>query len=340
MAYQSTTAASTGDVLDKIRLFAIAQGWTENRWRDSPETAFGKELCISHADAGYFNLAHSKTSYAANTTSINDISINASSGFDNTKKTNEQADKSGAARCAFFSYPATTTKNVFLFGNTQYIYVVLELTTNVYTHLCFGAIDKAWSYTGGQFVTATWWDFKSGRHTTKRLSDVGAVSVFMGESYVSGYGFDKPIYGLSLRCDFADSAGINWHNTTAYKGNLGYTINPRPNDGYMDGGYPVYNNYRWRTPYGNLSACLPQTMPALSPLLPIVPAIFKDNTSYLPGQWPDVRYVDLSFIHPKQEITLGSDTWVCFPLIAKHAQNPPTGPYDLNSGTFGIAYKK
>ena len=81
-------------------------------------------------------------------------------------------------------------------------------------------------------------------------------------------------------------------------------------------------------------------MPALSPLLPIVPAIIINNNTYLPGQWPDVRYVDLTFISPKQEITLGSDTWMCFPLIAKHAGAQPTGVYDFTSETFGIAYKK
>ena len=341
MAFQSTTAAGTGDVLDKIRLFAIAQGWTVNRWRDSPDTSYGKELCISHADAGYFNLAHSKTVFSITSTHDNDILINASPGFDSTKNTNGQTDKSGDSRCSLYAYDATKTRNVYLFGTTQYIYVVQELTTNLYSHLCFGAIDKAWSYTGGQFVSAVWWDFRFGRRRVKTLSKNSTISIFIGSTYSYNASLNRDyIYGLSLRCDFADRTGVYWHNTDNRKFNNSYYPYPRPRDGYIEGGYPAYKNYKWRNPHGDLSNCLPQSMPALSPLLPIIPSIVKDNNFYFPGQWPDVRYVELSNINPKQEITLGDDVWMCFPLAARHIHNLPTGAYSITSGAFGVAYKK
>ena len=217
MAYQATTAAGTGDVLDKIRLFAIAQGWTENRWRDSTETHLGKELCISHADAGYFNLMHNKSLYAlSQPNSDNDIVLNASSGFDATKKTYEQADKSADSVCALYDYDDANTRNVYLFGNTQYIYVAQELATNFYTHLCFGKIDKAWSYTGGQFVSATWWNFQHGRRRTRTIADRDTISIF-SPGFTSKGRLTYPIYSTSLRCDFADSIGANWHNSDKSK---------------------------------------------------------------------------------------------------------------------------
>lgn len=341
MAYQSTTATSTGDVLDKIRLFAIAQGWTENRWRDSTETSKGKELCISHADAGYFNLVHDKTYFSTNSKATYDISLNASPGFDSTKKTYEQSDRSADSRCSLFEY-ANKSRNVYLFGNTQYIYVVQKLTEyqNLYIHLCFGAIDKGWSYTGGQFVTATWWDFSDAPIITRNVHQTTAIFVFASPAFSPEYRFQKTVYGLSLRCDFADTAGVNWHNTHTNKQHSRFVPNPRPNDGYLEGGYPIYKHNNFRAPYGDLSAALPQTMNALSPMLPLVPAILKGTNHYLPGQWPDVRYVNLSSIAPEQEITLGSDVWVCFPIIAKHARNQRLGIYDFTSGQHGIAYKK
>lgn len=340
MAYQATTAASTGDVLDKIRLFAIAQGWTENRWRDSTETRYGKELCISHTDAGYFNFVHDKKPYSGNNKDVYDISFTASSGYDSTKKTYEQADRSAPSRLSIFEKYATKTRNFYLFGTTQYIYVVQELKANFYVHLCFGSIDKAWSYTGGQFVTATWWNWHVRSRKTRIMGDIDAISVFSSPAFSSLENFSKIVYGLSLRCDFAEPAGVNWHNTHPNKQSYSYASNPRPNDGFIEGGYPINRNGKWRTPYGDLSAALPQTMPALSPMLPLVPAILKGNNHYLCGQWPDVRYVNMRFINPKQEITLGSDIWVCFPCISKHVKNQPTGLYDKTSGAHGIAYKK
>lgn len=341
MAYQSTTAAGASDVLDKIRLFAIAQGWTVNRWRDSPESNLKKELCISHADSGYFNLIHSENLYASGQPNAkNDISLQASSGFDATKKTYEQPDESASARCAGFNYNSTKTRNVYLFGNTQYIYVAQELKNNFYTHLCLGKIDKSWNYTGGQFVTATWWNFQRSRSRIMNIGNKEAISIFAGDAFTDQFNYNKPIWGTSFRCDFSDLTGVNWHNTDTRKFHQAYAPNPRRNDGIIEPGYPVRRESKWRTPYGDLIACIPQSMNALSPLLPIVPAVVKDNKTYFPGSWPGVRYVDLSFIDAKQEITLGSDIWMCFPLIAKHTSNAPTSAYGFTTHTLGIAYKK
>lgn len=341
MAYQSTTAAGSGDVLDKIRLFAIARGWTINRWRDSPETHLEKELCLSHADAGHFNLIHSKSLYASGQpNSKNDITLQASSSFDANKKTYEQPDASAPSRCALWDYDATKTRNVYIFGTTQYIYVAQELKDNFYTHLCFGKINKAWNYTGGEFVTASWWNFQQPSTRTRSITDSKLISIFAGDAYSDKGSQNAPIWGTSLRCDFADKPGVNWHNTQLDKGvGTGRTY-PRSNDGVLEPGYPAHKSFLWRTPYGDLIRCLPQNMNALDPLLPLVPGVRRSSTMYIAGQWPDVRYVNLTHIEPKQEITLGSDTWMCFPLIARHVNNAPTGAYDYTSGVYGIAFKK
>ena len=52
MAYETGTATGATDLLDKLRLFAIAQGWTVNRW---VSWTSGYELCLQKGSA-YFNL--------------------------------------------------------------------------------------------------------------------------------------------------------------------------------------------------------------------------------------------------------------------------------------------
>ena len=51
MAYQTGTATDCNDLLDKFRLFAIAQGWIANRWVIAGS---GRELCLQKGSA-YFN---------------------------------------------------------------------------------------------------------------------------------------------------------------------------------------------------------------------------------------------------------------------------------------------
>src|SRR5690554_6751440 len=51
MAYETGTSSNVNDLLDKFRLFAIAQGWTVNRWAT---VGSGRELCIQKGSA-YFN---------------------------------------------------------------------------------------------------------------------------------------------------------------------------------------------------------------------------------------------------------------------------------------------
>ena len=47
MAYETGTATSEQDLLDKLRIFALAQGWTVNRFGTRADDATGKELYLT-----------------------------------------------------------------------------------------------------------------------------------------------------------------------------------------------------------------------------------------------------------------------------------------------------
>ena len=81
MAYETGTATSPQDLLDKFRIFAAAQGWTVNRWTAEDS---GQALCISK-NGNYFNF-NSTTSQTVRinggNTSCTGIRMNGSDSYD------------------------------------------------------------------------------------------------------------------------------------------------------------------------------------------------------------------------------------------------------------------
>ena len=77
-------------------------------------------------------------------------------------------------------------------------------------------------------------------------------------------------------------------------------------------------------------------------LIPIVVCLFSDFDSefrWAPiGQVPDVFRVNMKTLDAEQEISIGSDTYVVFPLINKDANNTLDG--EGYSGYEGLAYRK
>ena len=67
------------------------------------------------------------------------------------------------------------------------------------------------------------------------------------------------------------------------------------------------------------------------------------NMTYL-GQYPDVRQCNVGNLSPAQEITLGPDTWLVFPLKRRGSRddtNYGVSPQPVvNSIEYGLAYKK
>lgn len=59
------------------------------------------------------------------------------------------------------------------------------------------------------------------------------------------------------------------------------------------------------------------------------------------GEFPNVRGVRMDNLEPGAEITVGADTWKCFPLLRKFSPADGTWPDRVaQSGPAGIAYKK
>jgi hypothetical protein len=78
---------------------------------------------------------------------------------------------------------------------------------------------------------------------------------------------------------------------------------------------------------------------ALIPIYVLLPSDFESGTRWAPiGRVPDVYRVNMKSLDAEQEISIGSDTYVVFPMINKDANNTVSG--EGYSGYEGLAYRK
>ena len=332
MAYETGTPTSCSDLLDKLRVFAIAQGWTVNRWVTAGS---GKELCLSKSTS-YFNLrSYENESVFVNGSTIaskTGIAINGSDSYNAGAAWDRQPGYpirySGTAGSdqqvgwvpmvitigPFSSYQ-------FFASDSKTIYCEIEIKTNVFLRFGFGALDlfNPSAPGGGRFFYAT-----GGMHVTNATT----YSSWLGVS-IDDYQFQlehvpfrsagpiTPLSGVGqsgsmVRAAFGSFDG--WATSFTYA----------PTSVYMAAtGGDTYGRI--------LRAASANPLNQSVILCPITVAINPAGNYLIPiGNIPAMRYLDITNYNPKDEVALGSDTWRLYPWYQK-------GALSLQRG---IAYKK
>lgn len=330
MAYETGTATSVVDLLDKIRVFAAAQGWTVNR---DVAAGSGRELCLSKGSA-YFNMRgwQNESANVNNSSQANKygIGINGSDGFNGANAWDRQPGypirNGGTAGTdqghAFL--PLVTNFGPFpayhLFApDSKTIYLELEVTTGVFQRLGFGSLDLFHASTpgGGRFFYAT-----TGRHVTD--------SVGLGE-WLGGLVDNSNTAQEEVPFRHAD-----------YDGSIGacgswVRCAFDSFDGWASSGRTASNTIGQQACQGGgvhdkiLRDSSPNPLNGVALMLPNIVAVNRGNEFLSPvGVVPGIRYMDMTNYLPGDEFTLGPDTWKVFPWYQKNGRS-------LNRG---IAYKK
>lgn len=331
MAYETGTATSVVDLLDKFRLFAEGQGWTTNR---NVAAGTGREVCIQKGSA-YFNFRawNNETMLVngTNTGSKYGITVNGSDGYSAGAGVHVQpgypmrGSTSGGDQyvCLF---PLVTTTGPFpayhfFAPDAKTLYAEVEITTGAFMRFGCGSLDlfNPAAPGGGRFCYAV-----TGQHVTNST----ATSNWLGAD------MDSSSYGL----EFVPFRGAD------------YTTN---NSGYsaasmVRAAFGSFNNWagsgRTVTTAGLNMACQgggchdkvlrdysPNPMNGVGVLLPNIVSLNVGDEYLSPiGVIPGQRLMDMTNYAPGEEFTLGSDTWKVFPWYQK-------GGIGLNRG---IAYKK
>ena len=324
MAYETGTATGATDLLDKLRLFAIAQGWTVNRW---VAWTSGNELCLQKGTA-YFNLRSCQNgsllvngSPQANKYGI---TLNGSDGYAGGSAWDRQPGyplrPSGSAGSdqhhAFL--PLVTNFGPFpsyhLFApDSKTIYLELEVVTGVFQRLGFGSLDlyNAGTPGGGRFYYST-----GGEHVTNSVGASQWLGEYIGSSYsqeeVPFRSAEVPLSttrnGSALRCAF-DSFD-NWCGSAVQ---ADFT--------------PLAQACQGGGTHDRLVRDLaPNPINNVGIITPNIVSVNRGNLYLHPiGIVPGMRYMDMTNYIAGEEFTLGTDTWKVFPWYNKGGRSQQRG---------------
>lgn len=335
MAYQTGTASSIEDLVEKLKIFAAGLGttpWTVDEWDPT------NNQCTLHRGSCYVSFWWAESGTA--------LGIYQSLGFINTSTlAYNQTDDSGNGAT---STPITTGRRVnftngtggggsvnagpytaYHFfageGSTPYIYIVVEMSTGVYRHFGFGNLVKASDFTGGEFVYGHVWatdtnaDAPSANAQCFLLDGLGNVPADQATMHLEGLP--------------GQAVGSKWgvfYNTTTSIGN----------DRAGNARLQLFGGARGGL-YGYSLAWMRASQLAAHKLMIPVVAMLRSTAAsphtwrYL-GEMPDVRLLNIHFFNPGDEITVGADTYVVFPWVRKQYLVSNTE----ESWNAGVAYKK
>lgn len=334
MTYATGTATNLEDLLAKLSTFATTThgGWTEgylnttNGWfelhKGSLSASFRytksgtpEHLSVHHA-TGFIGTG---TAPGAHTADSDNGWNNSATGHTNTNLLSERCvSQIGNGPYPSYHFFADDVDN-------DYIHVVVETTSQTFRHFGFGTLDKFGdNWVGGEYAYGHFQEQSTSSTgvavATQVLLDglgVTAARRYAGTVRIASGLPNQGAAVWGVSCAVASASIL-----TDAAGNVRRQIH---------GGYRSGMTARgFGNAIGNLSA---GAIPLQS-----IQAFYRDPSNpriYLLGHMPDVRALNIRNFTPAQEVAIGSDTWVVFPVSIKTAAL--VAGRTLNAG---IAYRK
>lgn len=326
MAYETGTSTSLDDLLDKLRIFALAQGWTVHAFATRTDNA-GKCLVLSK-DGVIGSFAARIDAGTANSPG-NFLQAYIHDAYSGGVNIQQQANRS-YMEANKVDMPCVA---YHFFAGATYLYAVIETLTSIFKHVGIGTLaNKVGSMTNGNYAFATKWQYhgsqiqsqNSGYH--KYAAHVSAIS-----SATYGAPVDS---GLVLRADTDALTPLFHYDHRSGDTSVMLTAG-NPSAGTARPGMRI----GWGQTDGNNQLALYSTREShwtgRVTFAPILVEALRTGSFYSPlGIINDIRYCHAALLNPGDVITIGSDDWKWFPYIRK---NGPTG--QPNSGVLGLAFR-
>jgi len=323
MAYQNGTATSPADLLNQLVTFLSSNGWTVNQ-----NTLSGSNRRVHLLKSGiYVNLFAAigvgsqpwVTNQNPTLSTFGAINLYLGSGYNGGNAWNNQpggpiinggSDTLGVG--TQLSSGAITGYHFFLDGSDNFV-AVIEKTSGIFRYFGWGTLNKAGSYTGGQYFFSEFAAFAVSYNGT----NVPGVDQQCWSPFASG---DQAFNAATVfvRAD-VDSFTGKWIGLTkdtlhppywGYTGKFGYSSTPGQNAVAPDASIPNYVNFDKRT------------VPSLTGqanMLPFRLWVARDaGGSSLLGE-PVGIYACMGTwtgYAPGDEVLYGADTYKLFPWFA------------------------
>ncbi|AKJ30687.1 hypothetical protein [Caldimonas brevitalea] len=314
MAYLTGSATGPSQLLDALRVFATANGWTELRWGASGP---GQQLSLQNGTQ--FVHLRSAVNEAARPGygSVNGIFLTGSSAFEAAQPWNNQP---GTIRntgnqievCGLYEVGASSTYHLFALDAPALLLLVAEVTPGVYHHLAFGNLAKYGNYPGGAFV--------SGAFASDNYIYGGSSS----GDYIFGHAQDRHP-GLPFN-DYKHYGGNyvrgqvdgfdGWFSVCRTNPHTGKRAKSTWEDG-TGGTRESLARYWW--------AHTPNTLNGVAPMQPFYVFVERPDGYFSPfGYTPHLRYMNIQHYTAAEPFAIGREEWMAFP---GHSKNGKSGAH-------------
>lgn len=341
MAYETGTASGQTDLMSKLSTFAQANGFTEDYYSGG-----NRHLSLSRsADNVYVSFMWDGVDYIGMFQALNysgshdeepwnqdDDSGNGNEDFDTNPDQGRQVSAIGAG--------GYTAYHFFAYTNPHNIFVVLEFAPGLYRHFGFGQIDKVGIWTGGAWCAGHLWNpavaFSQYDAPTSSVHSV-LMDGGMGPGGVS-YGLYNENAGGTLHVEGLPGmdAATKWGHSVANDTDDDKILNDRGDNLRIR----VAGGCRRGPALSQYGRFLPDLSTGFIPIIPMEVFYNRADASYdgwyYLGRMHNIGHIHLHGIDPAQELTVGSDTYIAFPMVRKSV----IGGNNQESWNAGIIYKK
>jgi hypothetical protein len=326
MGYYSGTSTGPNDLIDKLRVALLAEGWTVNLY-----AAIGAgyrlhvQKAASDATVMYFNfrsaIAETGTTliaednYGGAEGTVTGLLVNGSTGYDVGalwhKQTGfapniELSNKSFACCMTQMSISAIPAYYFFFVGDS--VHIVVEVTAGKFQFMSFGMIDKQGTITGGQYFTASFGSYRPYYEY---------ASGYYGPFYFTHYNIGNTSGAVYLTADGTTSWRNANHVDHPAEIQFPCVAGQTANETYGQGGFA---SFFWSK--------APNAYNAMAAMCPIYLFLYRSDANYSLIGWPDgVRFLNVTNYTPGEEISYGDETWVIF-----HADSLAVTPKNMYCG--------
>lgn len=324
MAYETGVSTSIADLLDKIRIFALARGYTTNEFAPwSTASGSGDRLFMQKttSNGGAFNLSFGLESVITPVATPTkwELHVRGNTGFTALADIENQPGHAGTTAILDRLGPGPyVAYHLFSDAVGDYIHLVLEYSAGFFKHLALGQLVKYGTYDGGHY-------FDTSFDGTITASLDNAVTSSRSMLFAPG----SPSFSVDNGHVSVNSESNVWRKMSPATGTITTW------DAYFNGLLAFTDTLS--------QFSQPNTFNLATPLLPIYGFTDKGGQASVDkspiGYVPDIRSINIEFLAVGAEVVLGPDTWKVFPHSRKSSQID-TGDNLPNSWNLGLAYKK
>jgi hypothetical protein len=290
MPFQTGTATSFVNLLDTLRLFATANGWTENRWA-TPELCLQKGTVFANmfADATTLRLKGS-------------LGYDPGAAWSAQTSTHTPTPWMRDGQFGAITWPATYW--LFAHASPDDIMCVLRYQPTRFMYITFGQLLKYGTYIGGEYYSASF-------ETTFQIDPGNMSAQISSIANAPGLFWRRVQSGINQQLSQPDNihAEIDskvWGGAVA---GVATPNSPPPTIQFIasasDHSFPLQN--RGVSAFNGLMTLLPIEVFALRP-----------DSHYSPlGRIEHVRYCNLINHNAADIIDIGGQRWMLFPMVEK-----------------------